>query len=101
MLDRLASGGLISVLAIVLLALGYARVFDAGRRVYIGIAAVVGITLIGSQFLAPEHIFRIKIADSFAFIGRGLIWTSPILVYAFIIRWVRKKTRDQEENDGT
>ena len=101
MLNRLASGGLISVLAITLLALGYARVFNANRRVYIGIAAAVGIALIGSQFLAPEHIFRIRIADSFAFMGHVLIWASPILIYAFIIRWVRKQTRDQEGSNGT
>ena len=101
MLDRLASGGLTSVILIALLALGYARVLDAPRRVYIGIGLVVLLTIIGSQFLPTGHIFRVRIAGSFAFMGRALIWVSPILAYALVIRWVRKKTRDQEENDGT
>ena len=101
MLDRLASGGLTSVILIALLALGYARVLDAPRRVYIGIGLGVLLAIIGSQFLPAGNIFRTSIADSFAFMGRAIIWISPILAYALVIRWVRKKTRDREENDET
>ena len=94
MLDRLASGGLITVLLVVLLALGYARVLDAPRRVYFGIAVAFVLTIIGSQFLPDGHIFRTRIAGSFGFFGRILLWTSPVIAYALIIGWVRRKTRD-------
>lgn len=100
MLDRLVSGGLVTVLLITFLALGYARVFDAPRRVYVGIAALVVLTIIGSQFLPSDNIFRIRIADSFGFGGRVLLWTSPIIVYGSLIWWVRRKTRAKEGRDG-
>ncbi|OUS05613.1 hypothetical protein A9Q96_10385 [Rhodobacterales bacterium 52_120_T64] len=100
MLDRLASGGLVTVLLITFLALGYARVLNAPRRVYIGIATLVSLTIIGSQFLPAGNIFRIRIADSFGFGVRVLLWTSPIIAYGLVIRQIRRKTRLQEENDG-
>lgn len=93
MLDRLASGGLITVFVIMALALGYARVFDAPKRVYLGILAITFLTIAGSQFLPDESIFRRNIAGSFGFFGRILVWLSPVILYALLIRWIRKKTR--------
>lgn len=101
MLDRLASGGLVTVILITFLALGYARVLNAPRSVYIGIAVLVVLTIIGSQFLPQGHIFRIRIADSFGFWGRALLWVSPILAYGLIIWRIRRKTRGREGNDGS
>ena len=101
MLDRLAFGGLVTVLLITLLALGYARVLNAPRRVYVGIAVFVGLTIIGSQLLPSGNIFRIRIADSFGFWGRFLLWMSPVIGYGLLIRWIRRKTRTQEGNDGS
>ncbi len=101
MLDRLASGGLVTVLLITFLALGYARVLNAPRRVYIGIAVLVVLTIIGSQFLPSENIFRIRIADSFGFGGRVLLWMSPIIAYGLLIWWIRRKTRAREGNDAS
>ena len=101
MLDRLAFGGLVTVLLITLLALGYARVLNAPRRVYVGIAVLVGLTIIGSQFLPSGNIFRIRIADSFGFWGRFLLWMSPVIGYGLLIWWIRRKARTQEGNDGS
>ncbi len=96
MLDRLASGGLVTVLLITFLALGYARVLNAPRWAYIGIAASAVLVVIGSQFLPTENIFRIRIADSLGFAGRVLLWTSPVIGYGLLIWWIRRKTRAQE-----
>lgn len=101
MLDRLASGGLGAVILLAFLLLGYARVLRAPRLIYIGIAALAIFAIVGSQFLPQGHIFRVKIADSFGFWGRALLWSSPIIVYGLLIRWIRKKTRLREENDGS
>ena len=101
MLDRLASGGLVTVLLITFLALGYARVLNAPRRVYIGIAVLVLLTIIGSQFLPSGNIFRVRIADSFGFGGRALLWMSPVFGYGLLIWWIRRKTRSREGNDGS
>ncbi|MHA1129074.1 MAG: hypothetical protein ACTSRN_09020 [Alphaproteobacteria bacterium] len=101
MLDRLASGGLVTVLLITFLALGYARVLNAPRRVYIVIAVLVVLTIIGSQFLPTENIFRIRIADSFGFGARALLWMTPAIGYGLLIWWIRRKTRAQEGNDGS
>ena len=101
MLDRLASGGLVTVLLITLLALGYARVLDAPRRVYFGIAVLVVLTVVGSQFLPSGNIFRIRIANSFGFGGRFLLWTAPVIGYGLLIWWLRRKTRSREGNDGS
>jgi len=100
MLDRLASGGLVTVLLITFLALGYARVLNAPRQVYIGIAVLVVLTITGSQFLPSGNIFRIRIADSFGFGGRVLLWTFPGIAYGLLIWWIRRKMRAREENDG-
>jgi|LGOV01.1.fsa_nt_gb hypothetical protein len=100
MLARLASGGLITVLLIMFLAMGYARVLDARRRVYIGITVLVVLTIVGSQFLPSENIFRVRIADSFGFGGRFMLWTSPVIGYGILIWWIRRKTRVREGNDG-
>ena len=101
MLGRLASGGLATVLLITFLALGYARVLYAPRRVYIGIAVLVALTLIGSQFLPSQNIFRIRIADSFGFGGLVLLWMAPVIAYGFLIWWIRRKIRLREGNDGS
>jgi len=101
MLDRLASGGLITVLLITFLALGYARVLNAPRLVYVGIAVLFVLTIIGSQFLPSGNIFRIRIADSFSFWGRALLWSSPIAGYGLLIWWIRRKTQAREGNDGS
>lgn len=96
MLDRLASGGLITVIVILLMALGYARVLDAPRQVYIGIAVTLFMTIIGSQFLPEGNIFRLRIADSFGLFGRILLWVSPVIAYALLIGWIRRKAKDPE-----
>ena len=101
MLDRLASGGLVSVFFITLLALGYARVLDAPRQIYTAIAVLVALTIAGSQFLPPENIFRIRIAGSFAYAARVVLWTSPILAYGLLIWFIRRKTRAKEDTDGS
>ena len=101
MLDRLASGGLLTVLLITFLALGYARVLNAPRRVYIGIAVLVGLTIVGSQFLPSGNIFRVRIADSFGFGGRALLWLSPVIAYGLLVRWIRQKTKARERDDGS
>ncbi|MGE4610326.1 MAG: hypothetical protein AAED33_02795 [Paracoccaceae bacterium] len=101
MLDRLASGGLVTVLLITFLLLGYARVLRAPRKVYIGIAVLAMFAVVGSQFLPQGHIFRVKIAGSFGFWGRALLWAAPVFVYGLLIRWIRKKTRRREGNDGS
>lgn len=97
MLDRLASGGLITVIVVVLMALGYARVLDAPRQVYIGIAAGFFMAVIGSQFLPEGNIFRMRIADSFGLFGRILLWASPVIAYALLIGWIRRKAKSPEE----
>ncbi|PCJ75062.1 MAG: hypothetical protein COA53_07020 [Rhodobacteraceae bacterium] len=101
MLERLASGGLVTVLLITFLALGYARVLRAPRWVYTGISMLVVVTIIGSQFLPSENIFRIRIADSFGFGGRFMLWSSPVIAYGVLIWWIRRKTRAREGNDGS
>ncbi len=101
MLERLASGGLVTVILIALLALGYARVLRAPRLVYTGIAVLVVLTIIGSQFLPSENVFRNKIADSFGFGGRFLLWSSPVIAYGVLIWWIRRKTRAREGKDGS
>ena len=101
MLERLASGGLVTVLLIALLALGYARVLNAPRKIYIGIALLVGFAIIGSQFLPTDNIFRTGISGNFAYIGRILLWTSPVMAYGLLIWWIRRKTKVREENDGS
>ncbi|MEO1918308.1 MAG: hypothetical protein ABGW81_01075 [Paracoccaceae bacterium] len=100
MLDRLASGGLVAVLLIAFLLLGYARVLRAPRKVYIGIAVLAMFAVVGSQFLPQGHTFRVKIVGSFGFWGRALLWTVPVIVYGLLIRWFRKKTQLREENNG-
>ena len=101
MLDRLASGGLVTVLLITFLALGYARVLDAPRQVYIGIAVLAGLIIIGSQFLPSGNIFRVRIADSFGFGGRILLWLSPVIAYGLLVRWMHRKAKARERNDGS
>lgn len=101
MLDRLASGGLFTVIPIALMALGYARVFDAPRKIYIVIAAIFALTIICSQFLPSTHIFRITVAENLLDLGKFLIWLLPVLGYGLLIRQVRKKTKAREEHDGT
>ena len=100
MLDRLASGGLVTVLLITLLALGYARVLNAPRKTYYGIALLVVFAIVGSQLLPTDNIFRTRISGSFAYIGRIMLWTSPVLAYGLLIWWIRRKTKVREENDG-
>ena len=97
MLDRLASGGLVTVLLITLLALGYARVLNAPRKVYYGIALLFVCTIIGSQFLPSGNIFRTRMSDSFASIGLTLLCVSPVLAYGLLIWWIRRKTKAREE----
>ena len=92
MLDRLASGGIFTVIVIAMLALGYARVFDAKRRVYITIGVAVCVVVLGSQLLPAENVFRMAIAGNLGFIGKALAWSSPVLLYALLIRAIRKKT---------
>lgn len=94
MLDRLASGGIFTVIIVALLALGYARVFDAKRQVYIGIGVAVCVTILGSQILPAENLFRMTIVGNLRFIATVLAWSSPILLYALLIRAIRKKTNE-------
>lgn len=91
MLDRLASGGIFTVVVIALLALGYARVFDAKRQVYIGIGVAVCVAILGSQLLPADNLFRMAIAGNLGFIGKVLAWSSPVLLYVLLIRAIRKK----------
>ena len=92
MLDRLASGGIYTVAVIALMALGYARVFDAKRWIYVGISVAVLVAILCSQILPTESLFRIAIAGNLGFIGKVLAWSSPVLLYALLIRAIRRKT---------
>lgn len=101
MLDRLASGGLVTVILITLLALGYTRVLRASRKIYLMVAALVVVAIVGSQFLPTGNIFRDSIAEDFTHIGIALLWISPVLVYGLLIWWIRRKVRAREGNDGS
>lgn len=101
MLDRLASGGIFSVIMVTLLAFGYARVFDAKRPVYIGVGIVFVAIILGSQLLPAHTTFRVAIARNLLSIGTVLVWALPFLAYGSVIYYIRRKTREREKNHGT
>lgn len=97
MLDRLASGGLFPVIMVMLLAFGYARVFDAKRGVYIGIG-VGAIAIVGaSQLLPAQAVFRVAITGNLMSIATTLVWAIPFLAYGGLIYFIRRKTRERDD----
>ncbi|MEO1424158.1 MAG: hypothetical protein AAFV09_13440 [Pseudomonadota bacterium] len=97
LIDTAAAGGLLTVFVVTGLALAYARVFNAGRRVMIGIVTVALLSLPASQLLPASSLFRQQIAQSL----NGLLWSAlaiaPFALYGFFILRLRRRTGADEQ----
>ena len=94
----LAEGGLWSVLIIAGFALAYIRAFNGRRFYYITVMALSVLTILGSQFLPDESVFRQKTAQSLSFWFWALVVLCPIAAYAWGIRYLHKVAR-RKRND--
>lgn len=100
MLDRLASGGIITVLLITALALGYNKVLIGPKWAIKAIPALAIVVIFGALLLPEKSAFHAAIKGDLLFIFWALIWASPIIIYGVLIFFIRKKTREREmKND--
>ncbi|MGB0497250.1 MAG: GNAT family N-acetyltransferase [Rubricella sp.] len=92
MLNGLAAGGLLSVMILTGIAWGFARVFDAGRRVERAVLALGLAVLPLSQLLPAGNVFRERIADSLAAFGVVMAILAPLIGYLYLLRRIRRRS---------
>lgn len=87
----LYAGGLWTIALIVGVSAGYIWALNLPRWAYKALLAMAALVVAVSQALPETHLFRISVAEGLHWWRWALTIGLPILAYAMVIRWIKRK----------
>ena len=93
----LYAGGLWTVFLITAVSMGYVWALNLPRRAYTLLLAVAVAVILLSQALPASHLFRIRVFEGLHWWLWAIIIAIPILTYAFVVRWIKRKVEAKDD----
>jgi len=97
-MDILYAGGLWTVVLISGVLAGYNWALNGSRRTYWLLLGAAIVTIAISQLLPDTHLFNKRIAEGLHWWRWALTIAVPVLGYAMVIRWIKRKANARHDS---